>query len=61
MITGCGHPTMERLVSRAETLFGKQVVGVVGGLHYTDPRGMADLDMEDLIAETPPGAVETSP
>jgi 7,8-dihydropterin-6-yl-methyl-4-(beta-D-ribofuranosyl)aminobenzene 5'-phosphate synthase len=34
MITGCGHPGMERLVSRAETLFGKQVVGVVGGLHY---------------------------
>jgi len=34
MITGCGHPTMERLVSRAETLFGGPVVGVVGGLHY---------------------------
>jgi 7,8-dihydropterin-6-yl-methyl-4-(beta-D-ribofuranosyl)aminobenzene 5'-phosphate synthase len=34
MITGCGHPGMERLVSRAETLFGNQVVGVVGGLHY---------------------------
>ena len=34
MITGCGHPTMERLVSRAETLFGVPVIGVVGGLHY---------------------------
>ena len=34
MITGCGHPTMERLVSRAETLFGQPVIGVVGGLHY---------------------------
>jgi 7,8-dihydropterin-6-yl-methyl-4-(beta-D-ribofuranosyl)aminobenzene 5'-phosphate synthase len=34
MITGCGHPTMERLVSRAEALFGVPVVGVVGGLHY---------------------------
>ena len=34
MITGCGHPTMEKLVSRAETLFGRDVVGVVGGLHY---------------------------
>jgi 7,8-dihydropterin-6-yl-methyl-4-(beta-D-ribofuranosyl)aminobenzene 5'-phosphate synthase len=34
MITGCGHPTMEKLVERAETLFGEQVVGVVGGLHY---------------------------
>jgi 7,8-dihydropterin-6-yl-methyl-4-(beta-D-ribofuranosyl)aminobenzene 5'-phosphate synthase len=34
MITGCGHPTMEKLVTRAEALFGGQVVGVVGGLHY---------------------------
>lgn len=34
MITGCGHPTMEKLVLRAETLFGEQVIGVVGGLHY---------------------------
>jgi 7,8-dihydropterin-6-yl-methyl-4-(beta-D-ribofuranosyl)aminobenzene 5'-phosphate synthase len=34
MITGCGHPTMERLVERAETLFGEPVIGVVGGLHY---------------------------
>lgn len=34
MITGCGHPTMEKLVARAETLFGQPVVGVVGGLHY---------------------------
>ena len=34
MITGCGHPTMEKLVERAETLFGEPVVGVVGGLHY---------------------------
>lgn len=34
LITGCGHPTMEKLVTRAEALFGGQVVGVVGGLHY---------------------------
>lgn len=34
LITGCGHPTLETLVLRAEALFGKQVVGVVGGLHY---------------------------
>jgi 7,8-dihydropterin-6-yl-methyl-4-(beta-D-ribofuranosyl)aminobenzene 5'-phosphate synthase len=34
MITGCGHPSMERLVSRAEALYGEPVVGVVGGLHY---------------------------
>jgi len=34
MITGCGHPTVEKLVARAEALFDQQVVGVVGGLHY---------------------------
>ena len=34
MITGCGHPAMEKLVERAEMLYGEQVVGVVGGLHY---------------------------
>jgi 7,8-dihydropterin-6-yl-methyl-4-(beta-D-ribofuranosyl)aminobenzene 5'-phosphate synthase len=35
LITGCGHPGLERLVERAETLYGEQVIGVVGGLHYT--------------------------
>jgi 7,8-dihydropterin-6-yl-methyl-4-(beta-D-ribofuranosyl)aminobenzene 5'-phosphate synthase len=34
MITGCGHPSMEKLVARAEALYAEQVVGVVGGLHY---------------------------
>jgi 7,8-dihydropterin-6-yl-methyl-4-(beta-D-ribofuranosyl)aminobenzene 5'-phosphate synthase len=34
LITGCGHPTMERLVQRAETLYGQPVIGIVGGLHY---------------------------
>jgi 7,8-dihydropterin-6-yl-methyl-4-(beta-D-ribofuranosyl)aminobenzene 5'-phosphate synthase len=34
LITGCGHPTLERLVDRAEALYGGEVIGVVGGLHY---------------------------
>lgn len=34
LITGCGHPGLERLVARAESLYGAPVVGVVGGLHY---------------------------
>lgn len=34
LITGCGHPGLERLVTRAESLYGAQVIGVVGGLHY---------------------------
>lgn len=36
LITGCGHPTLEKLVIRAEALYGGRVVGVVGGLHYGD-------------------------
>jgi 7,8-dihydropterin-6-yl-methyl-4-(beta-D-ribofuranosyl)aminobenzene 5'-phosphate synthase len=35
LITGCGHPGLERLVERAESLYGQPLVGVVGGLHYT--------------------------
>lgn len=36
MITGCGHPTLETLVARVEELFGEDVIGVVGGLHYME-------------------------
>ena len=34
LITGCGHPTVEKLVSRVESMFDGSVIGVVGGLHY---------------------------
>lgn len=34
LIVGCGHPTVERIVARAEALFDQPVVGIVGGLHY---------------------------
>jgi len=34
LITGCGHPGLEKLVERAELLYGQTVIGVVGGLHY---------------------------
>lgn len=36
LITGCGHPGLERLVTRAESLYGAPVIGVVGGLHLTN-------------------------
>lgn len=36
LITGCGHPGLQHLVERAEALYGEQVIGVVGGLHYTN-------------------------
>ena len=34
LISGCGHPTLERMVERAESLYGQPVIGMVGGLHY---------------------------
>lgn len=34
MIVGCGHPTVARLVARAEAVTGAPLYGVVGGLHF---------------------------
>ena len=42
LIVGYGHPTVERIVARAEALFNQPVVGIVGGLHY-EGFGLADV------------------
>jgi 7,8-dihydropterin-6-yl-methyl-4-(beta-D-ribofuranosyl)aminobenzene 5'-phosphate synthase len=34
LVSGCGHPTLQRIVDRAEMLFDEPIHGVVGGLHY---------------------------
>jgi 7,8-dihydropterin-6-yl-methyl-4-(beta-D-ribofuranosyl)aminobenzene 5'-phosphate synthase len=34
LIIGCGHPTIQRIVDRAEMLFDVPLYGIVGGLHY---------------------------
>jgi 7,8-dihydropterin-6-yl-methyl-4-(beta-D-ribofuranosyl)aminobenzene 5'-phosphate synthase len=34
LIIGCGHPTLQRIVDRAEKLFDAPLYGIVGGLHY---------------------------
>lgn len=34
LIIGCGHPTLQRIVARAEALCGVPLYGVAGGLHY---------------------------
>lgn len=34
LIMGCGHPTVERIVARAQAAFAEPIVGIVGGLHY---------------------------
>lgn len=33
VISGCGHPTLERIISRVETLFDIPIYGFIGGLH----------------------------
>ena len=40
LVVGCGHPTIQRIVERAEALFAEPLYGVVGGLHFpvTDSR-----------------------
>jgi len=34
LVIGCGHPTLQRIVDRAEMLFDEPIYGLVGGLHY---------------------------
>lgn len=34
LITGCGHPSVERIIARAQAIFDQPIVGLVGGLHY---------------------------
>jgi 7,8-dihydropterin-6-yl-methyl-4-(beta-D-ribofuranosyl)aminobenzene 5'-phosphate synthase len=36
VVTGCGHPGIEKIISRAEALFDQPVIGIVGGLHYIE-------------------------
>lgn len=52
LIIGCGHPTIEHIVDRAERLFDAPLYGVVGGLHYpaTDSRALRlGLPMQRVV------------
>jgi 7,8-dihydropterin-6-yl-methyl-4-(beta-D-ribofuranosyl)aminobenzene 5'-phosphate synthase len=61
VITGCGHPALERLVSRSEALFGLPVVGVVGGLHY-DSASAEEIESHiSFLKSRQPGLVALSP
>ena len=61
LITGCGHPTLERIVARAETLFDQPVVGIVGGLHYENLDGDELTPHIEFLAERNPQMVALSP
>jgi 7,8-dihydropterin-6-yl-methyl-4-(beta-D-ribofuranosyl)aminobenzene 5'-phosphate synthase len=52
LISGCGHPTLRRMVERAETLFDEPLYAVIGGLHYpvTQSRAvMLGLPMQRIL------------
>jgi len=39
LVVGCGHQTLDKLLTRTAQLFGEPIYGVIGGLHYPVPRG----------------------
>jgi 7,8-dihydropterin-6-yl-methyl-4-(beta-D-ribofuranosyl)aminobenzene 5'-phosphate synthase len=61
LITGCGHPTLERLVEQAEAVFGLPVVGVVGGLHYENFTQEDSQLKIQFLTERQPQLVALSP
>lgn len=61
LITGCGHPGLERLVERAESLYGEQVIGVVGGLHYLNATAVELQPQIEFLQSRPVGLVALSP
>jgi 7,8-dihydropterin-6-yl-methyl-4-(beta-D-ribofuranosyl)aminobenzene 5'-phosphate synthase len=61
VITGCGHPTLERIVARAEALFAEPVVGIVGGLHYGDASADEVAPHIRFLDERAPRLVALSP
>jgi 7,8-dihydropterin-6-yl-methyl-4-(beta-D-ribofuranosyl)aminobenzene 5'-phosphate synthase len=61
LITGCGHPTIETLVGRAEALYGLPIAGVVGGLHYGEASGETLRPHIQFLAAREPAVVALSP
>lgn len=61
LITGCGHPGLERLVARAESLYGQPVVGVVGGLHHLDATAEELQPQIEFLRARPVSLIALSP
>ncbi len=52
LVVGCGHPGVERILARAESLFDQPIYGIMGGLHYpvTASRAVvAGIPMQKII------------
>lgn len=61
VITGCGHPGLEKLVTRAEALYKQPVIGVVGGLHYGDATAQEIAPHIQFLQTRQPKLVALSP
>ena len=61
LITGCGHPGLEKLIARAEALYQHPVIGVVGGLHYGDAEASDLTDPIQYLQSRQPKLVAVSP
>ncbi len=61
LITGCGHPGLQRLVHRAEGLYGLPVIGVVGGLHYGEADARAVASPIRFLQDRHPRLIALSP
>ncbi len=61
VITGCGHPGLEKIVRRAQALFNEPVVGMIGGLHYTDANASSLASHIQFLQTLHPRWVALSP
>lgn len=61
LITGCGHPGLEALIHRAESVTGQKIIGVVGGLHYGDADAASLQQHIAFLAQRDPQLVALSP
>ena len=61
LISGCGHATLQKMVTRAEQLIDVPAAGVVGGLHYKDKDAAALHTEINFLSKRKPRLVALSP
>ena len=61
VITGCGHPGVEKIITRAEAVTGAPVAGLIGGLHYGDATAEELQPEIDFLAQRDLTVIAVSP
>jgi 7,8-dihydropterin-6-yl-methyl-4-(beta-D-ribofuranosyl)aminobenzene 5'-phosphate synthase len=58
LIIGCGHPTIERIIERAQMIFEEPIYGIIGGLHFPVQGGrimVGPINLQSLVGcDRPP-------